>query len=111
MYSEGNTSDICVLLVEDDDDDYVLVQDLFEEIGRRYKLERVSSYDEAVRVEDPFKYDVCLLDYRLGAHDGLELLRDLRRLGFRCPMILLTGQDDDTIDRMAMQAGAADYII
>lgn len=111
MYSEGNTSDICVLLVEDDDDDYVLVQDLFEEIGRRYKLERVSSYDEAVRIEDPSKYDVCLLDYRLGAHDGLELLRDLRRLGFGCPMILVTGQDDDTIDRMAMRAGAADYLI
>ena len=111
MYSEGNTSDICVLLVEDDDDDHVLVQDLFEEIGRRYKLERVSSYDEAVGIEDRSKYDVCLLDYRLGAHDGLELLHDLRRLGFRCPMILLTGQDDDTIDRMAMRAGAADYLI
>ena len=111
MYSEGNTSDIRVLLVEDDDDDYVLVQDLFEEIGRRYRLERVSSYDEAVGLEDPSKYEVCLLDYRLGAHDGLELLRDLRRLGFRCPMILLTGQDDDTIDRMAMRAGAADYLI
>jgi signal transduction histidine kinase len=111
MYSEGNTSEICVLLVEDDDDDHVLVQDLFEEIGRRYKLERVSSYDEAVGLDDPSKYDVCLLDYRLGAHDGLELLRDLRRLGFRCPMILLTGQNDDTIDRMAMRAGAADYLI
>ena len=111
MYSEGNTSDIHVLLVEDDDDDHVLVQDLFAEIGRRYSLERVSSYDEAVTLDDPSKYDVCLLDYRLGAHDGLELLRDLRRLGFRCPMILLTGQNDDTIDRMAMQAGAADYLI
>ena len=111
MYSEGNTSDIYVLLVEDDDDDHILVQDLFDEIGRRYKLERVSSYDEAVEIADPLKYDVCLLDYRLGAHDGLELLRDLRRLGFRCPMILLTGQNDDEIDRMAMQAGAADYLI
>jgi signal transduction histidine kinase len=111
MYSEGNTSDIRVLLVEDDDDDFVLVQDLFEEIGRRYQLQRVASYDEAVELDDPDKYDVCLLDYRLGAHDGLELMRDLRRQGFRCPMILLTGQDDDTIDRMAMRAGAADYLI
>ena len=111
MYSEGNTSEISVLLVEDDDDDFVLVQDLFAEMGRRYQLQRVASYDEAVDLDDPDKYDVCLLDYRLGAHDGLELMRDLRRQGFRCPMILLTGQDDDTIDRMAMRAGAADYLI
>ena len=109
MYSEGNTSDIRVLLVEDDEDDFVLVQDLFAEIGERYKLQRVASYDEAVELEDTF--DVCLLDYRLGAHDGLELMQDLRRRGFRCPMILLTGQDDDTVDRMAMRAGAADYLI
>jgi signal transduction histidine kinase len=109
MYSEGNTSAISVLLVEDDDDDFVLVQDLFAEMGERYRLQRVASYDDAVKLDD--RYDVCLLDYRLGAHDGLELMRDLRRLGFRCPMILLTGQDDDTIDRMAMRAGAADYLI
>jgi signal transduction histidine kinase len=109
MYSEGNTSEIRVLLVEDDDDDFVLVQDLFGEMGERYWLQRVASYDDAVKLDD--RYDVCLLDYRLGAHDGLELMRDLRRLGFRCPMILLTGQDDDTIDRMAMRAGAADYLI
>jgi signal transduction histidine kinase len=111
MYSEGNTSDIRVLLVEDDDDDHVLVQDIFAEIGQRYQLERVSSYEEAVDLSAPGAYDVCLLDYRLGAHDGLELMQALRRLGFRCPMILLTGQDDDTIDRMAMRAGAADYLI
>ena len=109
MYSDGNTSEIRVLLVEDDDDDFVLVQDLFAEIGERYKLQRVMSYEEAIELDD--RYDVCLLDYRLGAHDGLELMQDLRRRGFRCPMILLTGQDDDTVDRMAMRAGAADYLI
>lgn len=111
MYSEGNTSDIHVLLVEDDDDDFVLVKDLTAEMGRRYKLDRVASYDEAVAVRNPSKYDVCLLDYRLGSHDGLELMRDLRNLRFRCPMILLTGQGDETIDQMALRAGAADYLI
>jgi signal transduction histidine kinase len=111
MFSEGNTSPINVLLVEDDDDDYVLVQDLFREIGNeRYKLRRVATYEEAVELNSPSEYDVCLLDYRLGAHDGLELMQDLRKLGFQCPMILLTGQTDDEIDRRAMKAGASDYL-
>lgn len=112
MYSEGNTKPINVLLVEDDDDDFVLVQDLFKEIGNeRYKLKRAASYEEAVALESPCDYDICLLDYRLGAHDGLELMDNLRTLGFQCPMILLTGQTDDEIDRRAMKAGAADYLI
>lgn len=112
MYSEGNTSPINILLVEDDDDDFVLVQDLFREIGNdRYKLRRVASYDEAMKLDTPCDFDVCLLDYRLGAHDGLELMRDLRGKKFECPMILLTGQTDSEIDQRAMKEGAADYLI
>ena len=112
MYSAGNTSPIHVLLVEDDDDDFVLVKDLFREIGDdRYKLKRVASYEEAIALESPRDYDICLLDYRLGAHDGLELMQDLGRQGFQCPMILLTGQADEEIDRRAMKAGASDYLI
>jgi signal transduction histidine kinase len=112
MYSEGNTRPINLLLVEDDDDDFVLVQDLFREIGNaRYKLRRVASYEEALAIDSPPDFDLCLLDYRLGARNGLELMADLRDRGFQCPMILLTGQTDDEIDRMALRAGAADYLI
>ncbi len=112
MFSEGNTNPINILVVEDDDDDFVLVQDLFREIGNdRYVLKRVSSYDEAMALDAPCEFDVCLLDYRLGAHDGLELMRDLRDRKFDCPMILLTGQTDAEIDRKALKAGAADYLM
>ena len=111
MYSEGNSRKIKVLLVEDDDDDYVIVRDYFDEIGNsRYELERVASYDEAVALA-PECYDVCLLDYRLGSHDGIELMQELWAKNFKCPMIMLTGQVDNEIDRMAMKAGAADYLI
>lgn len=111
MYSEGNNRKIKVLLVEDDDDDYVIVRDYFDEIGNsRYELERVASYDEAVALA-PECYDVCLLDYRLGSHDGIELMQELWAKNFKCPMIMLTGQVDNEIDRMAMKAGAADYLI
>lgn len=112
MFSEGNTSKIRILLVEDDDDDYLLVKDLLAEIkNSRYQLQRARSYDEALDLESPDKVDVCLLDYRLGARDGLELMRELRGRGFQCPMILLTGQSDNSLDLMAMKAGAADYLI
>lgn len=112
MYSEGNTSPINILLVEDDDDDFALVKSLFGEIGNdRYVLKRVASYEEAVAMHAPASFDVCLLDYQLGSHDGLELMADLKRLGYQCPMILLTGQSDDEVDRKAMNAGAADYLI
>jgi signal transduction histidine kinase len=112
MFSDGNNTAINVLLVEDDEDDYVLVKDLFREIGdERYRVKRVASYEEATQLGAPCNFDICLLDYRLGAHDGVELMEYLQSRGFECPMILLTGQTDQEIDRRAMKAGAADYLI
>src|SRR5690606_20489277 len=84
--------------------------DYFESIGGRYHLQRVASYDDALELK-PEDYDICLLDYRLGQHDGVELMRDLWAKNFTCPMIMLTGQVDNEIDRQAMKAGAADYLI
>jgi signal transduction histidine kinase len=110
-----------VLLVEDDPDDHVLVRDWLAECDlTRFELTWVASYEAALEELAPQGapagagrrgHDVCLLDYRLGRHDGLELLREARRLGWAGPLILLTGQSDRAVDLEAMQAGAADYLI
>ncbi|HSI87916.1 MAG TPA: ATP-binding protein [Pyrinomonadaceae bacterium] len=111
IYQRGEKP-VKVLLVEDDEDDYLLAKDLFEEIaGDGYELEWVRSFDDALKLETPDCYDICLLDYRLGEHDGIELMSELRSRGFNCPMILLTGQGDLEVDRMATIAGASDYLV
>src|SRR5690606_40531187 len=56
-------------------------------------------------------FDVCLVDYRLGARDGLQLLREANERGVVTPLILLTGQGDYEVDVRAMMAGAADYLV
>jgi diguanylate cyclase (GGDEF)-like protein/PAS domain S-box-containing protein len=104
--------DISVLLVEDDEDDYVLTRDLLADSRRtRFELDWVSSYDDAVSAISEGKHDVYLVDYRLGEHDGLEILRRAREAGCQRPIILLTGQGDGEVDIAAMNAGAADYLV
>ena len=99
-----------VLLVEDDEDDYRLTRDLLREIGeRRFALEWVPSYDAAVEAMTWQEYDVYLVDYRLGRHDGLEFLHEPFLVGK--PVIMLTGLDDRDVDLKAMEAGAADYLV
>ncbi|HUA69160.1 MAG TPA: response regulator [Candidatus Saccharimonadales bacterium] len=101
-----------VLLVDDDEDDYIITRNLISEIrDRRYQLEWVSNYDDALAAIQRHAHDICLLDYRLGSRTGLELLRESRPLNNGLPMILLTGQGDHEIDVEAMKAGAADYLI
>lgn len=103
---------IRVLIVEDDEDDYVLTTSLLAEIGAdRFEIEWISTYDAALEKVAGSEHDVWLLDYRLGAHNGLDLLRAAQAGGFGVPIILLTGQGDHEIDVEAMKAGAADFLV
>ena len=110
--TENDDRAVRLLLVEDDEDDFVLTRALLSDARRtRFELEWISSFDEALRALATSTHDVFLVDYRLGEHDGLELLRHARAAGVTAPMILLTGQGDGDVDLAAMRAGAADYLV
>lgn len=100
-----------VLLVDDDEDDYILTQDLLSESkGAVFEIEWVATYHAALEVMAHNNHDIYLLDYRLGEYNGLELLRKALSNGCRAPVILLTGRGDQEVDIEAMKAGAADYL-
>jgi len=106
-----NNEPVRVLLVDDDEDDYVLTRDWFCEMeGARFELEWVASYDAALNAIAHNDHDVYLFDYRLGERNGLDLLDEAIAKGCKAPIILLTGQGDHEIDVEAMKAGAADYL-
>lgn len=103
---------IRILLVDDDEDDYIITRDLLAEIREvHYDLEWTSTYHSALDLIAHKKYDVCLFDYLLGEQNGLELLREVISRGCRTPVILLTGQGDHEIDLEALKTGAADYLL
>lgn len=105
-------NDLKILLIDDDEDDYVNLRELFKEIrGTRYDVTWRSSYESGLESIKSTTFDVCLLDYRLGAHTGLDLLLEVNALEIQCPIIFLTGQGDFEIDVRAMQMGAAEYLV
>ena len=99
---------IKVLLVEDDEDDFILAKGHFAELpGGRYVLEWVRTYGEALEALQQNRHDVCLVDYRLGPDDGIELLKAAKAAGCQVPIILLTGTGELSIDLAAMEAGGS----
>lgn len=99
------------MLVEDDEDDYVIIRDILSEIERReFELDWVSTYQEAMDEAASNRHDVCLMDYQLGERDGIQLTRDFSRCGFQAPIIFLTGLGSHDVDIQAMREGAADYL-
>lgn len=103
---------LSVLLIEDDEEDFILTRTMIDEIrAAKFDLEWAANYEAGIELLAEDRHDVYLIDYRLGEHSGLDLLREAAELGVRGPMILLTGQGDREIDLEAMRAGAADYLV
>jgi diguanylate cyclase (GGDEF)-like protein len=107
-----NNQLVRVMLVEDDEEDYILTRYLFDEFkDNHYEVDWVNSYSAAKAAIREGFHDIYLIDYRLGLGSGLTLIRESLAEGCRAPMILFTGQGDKEVDLEAMKAGAADYLV
>ncbi|MBM81084.1 MAG: hypothetical protein CMJ78_10880 [Planctomycetaceae bacterium] len=101
-----------VLLVDDDEDTFIVTRELLTEVeGRKVEFEWAAGFDAGLEVIARQEHDVYLIDHRLGLRDGLELLNEAIARDCQAPMIMLTGQVDQAADLQAMKAGAADYLV
>lgn len=101
-----------LLLVDDDEDDYLITRDLLQDVpGLLFKLDWASSYADGLRQGLLRQHDVLMVDYRLGRESGLGLIAELNGQGVRTPMILLTGIGDPELDQYAIELGASDYLV
>jgi two-component system cell cycle sensor histidine kinase/response regulator CckA len=108
----ASSDQLKVLLVEDDEEDYFLTRALFGEIkSDLYKVEWIATFKAGLEAMVSNRHDICLVDYQLGARNGIELLREAQEKGCQAPIILLTGQGEHEVDIEAMKAGAADYLV
>lgn len=100
-----------ILLVEDDQEDYLLTREMLKEArGGIDTIRWVVNSSDALRALEEQLPDVVLVDYYLGSENGLDLVRHALAAGYSIPFILLTGRGSYDVDLKAMQAGAVDYI-
>jgi signal transduction histidine kinase len=105
-------SKIKILMIDDDEEDFIITKDLVKEIGHdKYDISWTQSYKEGLKLIRENTHDVFLIDYRLGPDNGLELIREALKVNSDIPLILLTGQNDIEIDKQAVKAGASDYLV
>lgn len=102
---------INVLAIEDDEDDFFILEEVFKEMPFSKNLTGAVSYPKAKELLSKSHYDVCLVDYRLGAQTGIEVISAMSREFPLTPCILVTSLKEDKIDEEALKTGAYDYII
>ncbi|MCO7223462.1 GGDEF domain-containing response regulator [Pleionea sp. CnH1-48] len=102
-----------VLIVDDDEADREYVNYLVESGSHSsYQIEQAEDHTEALACLAQSTFDVCLIDYHLGASsdNGIELLRKIAIQYPNTSCILITGMNSDEIDQVALEAGAADFL-
>ena len=111
-----NRTHFRILVVDDDEDDFLILKKRLIEIhGQTFTFEWASSYESGKRIlfdqKNDRRFDVCFLDYRLGIQTGIDLLKEAIADEIEVPIILLTGYGEHDVDLEAMRLGAADYLI
>jgi two-component system OmpR family response regulator len=98
-----------VLLIEDDKMVGAAVEQALRDAA--YAVDWVTDGETAIHAAENEVYEAALLDIGLPVADGREVLRRLRTIDRRLPIIIVTARDgvDDRID--GLDLGADDYLV
>ncbi|MEO8891048.1 MAG: ATP-binding protein [Coleofasciculaceae cyanobacterium] len=99
-----------ILLVEDDEVDRMAVSRALKTTGLSAEIVAAIDCQSAIATLNQQSFDCVLMDYRLPDGDGLQLVQQIRNLGLKLPLIVLTGQGDEQIAVQLMKLGASDYL-
>jgi signal transduction histidine kinase len=101
-----------LLLVEDDPSAARLLLETFRTQGSAAtELTHVERMSDAEQHLAERSFDIILLDPGLPDSQGLESVQRAHAAAPNVPLVVLTGQEDETLALQALQAGAQDYLI
>ncbi|MBT3192171.1 MAG: response regulator [Verrucomicrobia bacterium] len=105
------TDAISVLLVEDDEDDYLIMSQLLKEARQTFCVEWRQTLGEGIASLSDNTFDVVILDLTLPDSSGWETFTTMREQAPSLPVILMTGLEDNDLAIRAVHEGAQDYLV
>ena len=75
-----------------------------------YEVQEAASAEEAMLAFNTEKYDLVVLDLRLGEDSGLDVLAAMRERGIQTPTLMITAYGSIRNAVRAMQLGAIDFL-
>lgn len=100
-----------VLIVEDSEDDYLLLQRMLNGGGYDLDCRRVDTADTMTSALDSGHWDLVISDYSLPQFDGLKALKLVQKYGLDIPFIIVSGVIGESVAVEAMKSGAHDYLL
>lgn len=103
---------ISVLIIDDSVDDRTLYKRALGKVSAaEYLVDEATEGKAGIARCIERKPDCILLDYSLPGLDGIAVLREIRTHYPHLPIVMLTGQGNESVAVEVMKAGAQDYLI
>jgi DNA-binding response OmpR family regulator len=97
-----------VLIIEDDKSMAVALRDGFQYEG--YTVLTASDGDAGLRLASEKELDLIILDVMLPRLSGLDVCKQLRKVGNAIPIIMLTARGQEIDKVLGLKIGADDYV-
>ncbi|RZJ31157.1 MAG: PAS domain S-box protein [Flavobacterium sp.] len=105
-------SDFNVLVIEDNSKTFESVEDYLVKGFADAEITRAATLDDVkTRVSSSKKIDVILLSFTLNDRESEKLVREVRQLAKKTPIILLVDQTAENMAAKVSSYGAADYLL
>jgi DNA-binding NarL/FixJ family response regulator len=99
-----------ILIVDDHEVVREGVKKILDEQPGPITFGEASIASEVLRLVREQDWDIVMLDLSLGERSGLEVLKELKQLRPRLPVLILSMHSEEQYARRAFKAGAAGYI-
>jgi signal transduction histidine kinase len=99
-----------ILLIDDEES---IVESLGYSLSNMggFSVEVALSGDEGVQKFLDRKFDLVITDLMMGTKDGIQVLKEVKRLNPECPVVILTGHGTMQTAIEALAQGASDYLL
>lgn len=108
--TSGIDAQLNVLVVEDDDVDFMQIARNLQTGRKRFVLSHATTMQAALTELNSRTFDVVLADLHLPDSVGLETVQGLRDRCGAAPLLVMTGLDDESLEQQILDAGAQDYL-
>ena len=95
-------------------DDHAVVRDgvrrVFDELPGTVSFGEAATGQEALDLVHAECWDAVVLDISLGVRNGLEILKEMKQIHPRLPVLIFSMHSEEQYARRAFKAGAAGYV-
>ena len=101
-------TDLKILVAEDNHVNQIVMQSLFKSIG--YDIELASNGKEVLEKIREKNYDIVFMDIRMPEKNGFDATYDIRKSGYKMPIVAVTANVDESDKKQALEVGMNDFI-